>query len=223
MPEPMGKGDVRVLAEGYQVALRDALSSLDPSSLLALRGEIHVVARWLETHDHADAKRSAEAALDAVTRFYQFGEEIGGFKASNRGAETASVFDLASVGILAIENVLSSEKRTLMRFLMSGLSEGLMFLGSRQYVAGSEAVLTATCRMHALAVQDALWSLASDFRDLEKLDAIREARAAIDGLFAKFDEPAVPVATKVALFHQLYGLVAIIQCARLLEEVRSLR
>ncbi len=219
----MAKGDAKALGDGYRSALRGALSSLDPANLLALRAEIQVVGRWLEAHGHAGPMRSAEAALDAVTRFYRFSEEIGGFTASNRAARAASVFDLASVGILAVENVLSAEKPGLMRFLMSGLSEGLMFLASRQYVGGSEAVLTATYRTHALAVQDALWSLASDFRDLEKLGAIREARTAIDGLFAKFEEPGVPVATKVALLHQLYGLVAIIRCARLLEELRALR
>lgn len=94
-----------------------------------------------------------------------------------------------------------------------------MFLGSRQYVAGSDAVLRATYHAHALAVRDALWSLATDFRDPESLGSIREARGAIDVLFAKFDEPSVPVGTKVALLQQLYGLVAIVRCAKLAEDL----
>ena len=218
----MPKGDASALLEGYRTTLRDALSDLNPATLLKLRGELQVVSRWLEVQKEEPLRESADAALEAISRFYHFGQEIGGFAASTRSAETASFFDLASVGILAMENVLTAEKASLMRFLMSGLSEGLMFLGSRQYVAGSDAVLRATYRAHAVAVQDALWSLATDFRDPESLGSIREARAAIDALFAKFDDPGVPLGTKLALLQQLYGLVAIVRCAKLLEDLHDL-
>jgi len=218
----MPNGDPGALLEGYRAALREALSQLDTAALMKLRGELQVASRWLEVHDEAEAKRSADAALESVTRFAQFGGEIGGFSLSARSAERASLFDLASVGVLAVENVVTAEKASLMRILMSGLSEALMFVGSRQYVAGSDAVLRVIYRTHAIAVQDALWSLATDFRDPEGLDSIREVRAAIASLFAKFDDPAVPLATRVSLLHQLYGLAAIIRCAKLLEDLRAL-
>jgi hypothetical protein len=218
----MVKGDANALLEGYRVTLRECLIDLSPASLLRLRGELQVVARWSEVQKRDPLRKTADAALDAVSRFYQFGQEIGGFTVSTRSAERASFFDLASVGILAMENVLSSEKASLMRFLMSGLSEGLMFLGSQQYVAGSQAVLQATYRTHAISVQDALWSLATDFRDPNSLDSIRGARGAIDALFAKFDEPGIPLGTKIALLQQLYGLIAIVRSARLLEDLRGL-
>jgi len=54
-----------------------------------------------------------------------------------------------------------------------------MFLGSRQYVAGSGALLQATYKAHSVAVQDSLWSLAADFRVPRKTGLVREARAAI--------------------------------------------
>lgn len=218
----MAKGDANALLEDYRVTLRECLMDLNPTTLLRLRGELQVVSRWSEVQKTDPLRKTADAALDAVSRFYHFGQEIGGFTASTRSAERASFFDLASVGVLAMENVLSAEKASLMRFLMSGLSEGLMFLGSRQYVAGSQAVLQATYRAHAIAVQDALWSLATDFRDPDSLGSIREARGAIDALFAKFDEPGVPLGTKVALLQELYGLIAIVRCAKLLEDLRAM-
>jgi hypothetical protein len=204
------------------MSLRDWFSDPRPANLMKLRGELQVVSRWLDVRKNDALRRSADVALDALSRFYHFGQEIGGFAVSTRSAETASLFDLASVGILALENVVTAEKPSPMRFLMSGLSEGLMFLGSRQYIAGSDAVLRATYRAHALAVQDALWSLATDFRDPEGLDSIREVRAAIDAVFARFDEPGVPLGTKVALLQQLYALVAIVRCAKLAEDLRGI-
>jgi len=218
----MPRGEATAVAEGYRAMLAECLPRLDSASLVRLRGEIQIVSRWLAVNQHKDLEDSAHAALESVSQLHRFGLEIGGFSSSTRSAETASFFDLASVGILAVENVLTAEKPSLTRLLMSGLSEGLMFLGSRQYVAGSGALLQATYKAHSVAVQDALWSLAADFRDPEDLGSIREARAAIDALFANFDEPGVPAGTKVRLLHELYGLVAIIRCAKLLEDLRAL-
>jgi len=218
----MPKGDADALVDGYRTALGECLRDLSPEALLKLRGELQVVSRWLEVRKQVDLRAGAEAALNAVSRFYQFGQEIGGFAASSRSAQAASFYDLASVGVLAAENILTADKATPMRWLMSGLSEGLMFLGSRQYVAGSDAILRATYRTHAIVIQDALWSLATDFRDPESLGSIREARGAIDALFAKFDDPGVSLGTKLALLHQLYGLVAIVRCAKLLEDLRAI-
>ena len=217
----MAPGDTAELVEGYRAAFRDCINLMSEPSLLHLRGELQVIVRWLESR--GDAKRSAAAskALDAVSAFYAFGTEVGGFQRSSKTANQASMFDLASVGVLGIENILTAENRSLMRYMMSGLSEGLMFLASRQYVAGSEAVLEGTYKSNALAVRDGLWALAKDFRSTEDLAAIREARDTIDALFAKLDAPGVPLHNRVALLHQLYGLIAIVRCAQLMEELEG--
>lgn len=218
----MPQGDAAELADGYRTAFRDCLVQMNEPSLLHLRGELQVLVRWLEAHGDSKRAEVASKALDALSHFYSFGVEIGGFQRSSKTANQASLFDLASVGVLGIENILTAENRSLMRYLMSGLSEGLMFLASRQYVAGSDAVLEGTYKSNAILVRDALWSLARDFRATEDLAAIREARDAIDSLFARLDDPAVPLHTRVSLLHQLYGVVSIVRCAQLMEELRSL-
>ena len=218
----MTPGDASDLVETYRTAFRDCLLRMNEPSLLHLRGELQVMVRWLESRKDEKRLRSAEKALDSLSRFYSFGVEIGGFESSAKTANQASLFDLASVGVLGIENVLTAENRSLMRYLMSGLSEGLMFLASRQYVAGSEAILQGTYKSNALAVRDALWSLAQDFRSTEDLASIRQARDAIDELFAKLGSPDVELHAKVALLHQLYAVVAIVRCAQLLEVLEGL-
>jgi hypothetical protein len=218
----MAQGDAAELVDGYRSAFRSCLLQMDEPSLLHLRGELQVLVRWLEARHEAQRTDAATKALDALSHFYSFGVEIGGFQRSSKTASQASMFDLASVGVLGIENILTAENRSLMRYLMSGLSEALMFLASRQYVAGSEAVLEGTYKANALVVRDALWSLAKDFRSTEDLAAIREARDAVDALFARLDDPGVSLHMKVSLLHQLYGLVSIVRCAQLLEELRGL-
>lgn len=218
----MAQGDAAAVVEGYRAAFRECLIQINEPSLLHLRGELQVIVQWLDGRKDAKRAEAARKALEALSQFYSFGVEIGGFQRSSKTANQASLFDLASVGVLGIENVLTAENRSLMRYLMSGLSEGLMFLASRQYVAGSEAVLEGTFKANSLAVRDGLWALAKDFRAYEDLASIREARDAIDALFAKLNEPGVPLHARVSLLHQLYGLIAIVRCAQLAEELRSL-
>ncbi len=218
----MAPGDAAELVEGYRAAFRHCLIEMNEPSLLHLRGELQVLVRWLEARQDAKRAEAASKALDALSHFYSFGVEIGGFQRSSKTANQASMFDLASIGVLGMENILTAEDRSLMRYLMSGLSEALMFLASRQYVSGSEAILEGTYKSNALVVRDSLWSLAKDFRATEDLAAIREAREAIDALFARLDDPGVALHMKVSLLHQLYGLVSIFRCAQLLEELRAL-
>src|SRR2546430_11827740 len=116
------------LVESYRTAFRECLSDLRPASLLKLRGELQVVIRWLEVQKQDSLQATGEAAVDAVSRFYQFGQEIGGFAASVRSAGTARYFDLSPGGVLAIENILTAGRPRLMRVLLSGLSGGVMFL-----------------------------------------------------------------------------------------------
>src|SRR3972149_4769611 len=199
----MGKGDAKALRDAYRAALQDAVTRFDEASLRAARGEIQAVRRWLEARGDDGRARTAREALDALTRLHRFSSEIRGFSASRAYSEKASLFALGAVGTLAVENVLTADKITPMRLLMSGLSEGLMFLASRQYVAGSGAVLAATYETHAVAVQDALWSLAADFRGAFSRLARRVSWGGSSAPCAKLDDPALPVAAKVAILYQL--------------------
>src|SRR5437879_12835218 len=105
--------DANALVESYRTAFRECLSDLSPASLLKLRGELQVVIRWLEVQKQDSLQATGEAAVDAVSRFYQFGQEIGGFTASSRSGGTASYFDRGSVGVLASENRLTAARPSL--------------------------------------------------------------------------------------------------------------
>src|SRR2546427_13091278 len=114
--------DANALVESYRTAFRECLSDLRPASLLKLRGELQVVIRWLEVQKQDSLQATGEAAVDAVSRFYQFGQEIGGFAAASRSAGTGGYFGLPSVGGIAIENILTAGRPSLMRFLVGGVS-----------------------------------------------------------------------------------------------------
>src|SRR2546423_3999809 len=120
--------DANALVESYRTAFRECLSDLRPASLLKLRGELQVVIRWLDVQKQDSLQATGEAAVDALSRFYQFGQEIGGFAASRRSPGKARFFRVASVGVLAVEEHLTAERPRLVPVLLSGPAEGPMFL-----------------------------------------------------------------------------------------------
>src|SRR2546426_9229186 len=110
--------DANALVESYRTAFRECLSDLSPASLLKLRGELQVVIRWLEVQKQDSLQATGQAAVDAVSRLYQFGQEIGGFAASSRSAGTAGFFDLPPGGGLAVEKILTPGRPRPMRCLI---------------------------------------------------------------------------------------------------------
>src|SRR5438874_1968854 len=137
----MSPGDEIDVLEGYRATVRDCLATLDPAAVVKLRGELQVLSQWLAVQKKSAVQRTADEALDAVSRFYLYGQEIDGLRASNRSAETASYYDLASVGVLAVENVLTADHPTLMRFLMSGLMVCGQYVLHSEHAYGGEVVV----------------------------------------------------------------------------------
>src|SRR5437899_10881700 len=94
---------------------------------------------------------------------------------------------------------------------MSGLSEGLAFVASRQYIYGSTAVLDALYRTNSAALYDDLWSLATEIRGPLDEKTAREVQQGLDGLFKQIAAPSVPVERRVAArYHMERMLVSVV-------------
>ena len=192
---------------------------MDDAAVARLRGELHVVlamARREKIGEGVVAK--VRSALRSAADLQTLASDVRAFSASKRHSETASLFDLVGVGILAVENVLTAERASLFRLLMSGLSEAFVYAASRQYVAGSDQVLSGLYRSQRVTLFDDLWELALELRGPGmSAETAHEVRAGIDGFFERLDTPALPVETKVALLYQARVLVVILRCLTLLD------
>lgn len=214
-----GRMSVRTTADRLRAVLREALPTMDDAAVTRLRGELHVVGALARKGRGGEPVAAAvRAALESTAALQSLGSEVRAFSASKSHANVASYFDLASVGILALENILTAERPSLFRLLMSGLSEASMFAASRQYVAGSNEVLVGIYRTHRVALYDDLWDLALELRGPPPSGAVAdEVRSGIDGFLGKLDDPAVPVETKVAWLYQVRILVVLLRCVAVLD------
>ncbi|OGS51063.1 MAG: hypothetical protein A3K65_02490 [Euryarchaeota archaeon RBG_16_68_12] len=208
------------LAGPFQEALTAAFSRMDDGATFRLRSELSAMRAVVAGGKDKDLLASVDRALEAVGRFHAFASEVKGFVLSRDFSAKASLYDIGSIGILAVENILTADRVSLFRLLMSGLSEGLAFLASRQYIYGSTAVLESLYRTHSATMYEELWSLATEFRGPLDEAAAREIQAGIDSFFKGLSSPGVKVDDRVAALYQLYGILVLLRCGDLLQRLK---
>lgn len=218
----MAGRDAGKFAESFHTVLVSAIRKMDEEAAFRLRSEISAIRTALRG-GKADKEiaTSADRALAAVGEFHRFAAEVKGFVVSREFSNKASLYDVASIGILAVENVLTAERASLLRILMSGLSEGLAFAASRQYVYGSTSILDSLYRTHSTQLYDELWSIAAEFRGPLDEKTVREVQTGLDGFFTSLASPGVHVDTRVAAVYQLYAIVVLVRCVDLLQRLRG--
>jgi len=211
-------GERDLLVKGLRAKAASIPDRFDDATVWGLRSELLAIDAYLRVHPRAapaQARRALDRALDLAGTAHEFTSEIRGFLGQKAKSEKASLFDLSSIGVLAVENVLTADKITLPRILMSALSEALMFLASRQYVSGAGDVLEGLCRQHAAAMYRELWTLATDYRKELTAKDVKEIQAAVDGFFGRLE--AANVEVRIAILRQFYALLLMLRTSELLE------
>jgi hypothetical protein len=194
---------------------------MDDAALFRLRSELSAIRAVVAGGKDKALAAAVERALSAVARFHTFASEVKGFVVSRDFSQKASLFDIGSIGILAVENVLTAERKSLFRLLMSGLSGGLAFAASRQYIYGSTAILDSLYRTNSAALYDDLWALATEIRGPLDEKTAREVQEGLDGFFKQIADPGVPVDRRVAAIYQMYGILVLVRGADLLKRLRE--
>jgi hypothetical protein len=194
---------------------------MDDAALFALRSELSTIRAVVAGGKDKALAASVDRSLAAVARFHTFASEVKGFVVSRDFSKKASLFDIGSIGILAVENVLTAERKSLFRIMMSGLSGGLAFAASRQYIYGSTAVLDALYRTNSAALYDDLWALATEIRGPLDEKTAREVQQGLDGFFKQLAGPGVPVDRRVVAIYQMYGILVLLRGADLLKRLRG--
>jgi hypothetical protein len=217
----VSKSEVSKLADSFRSALADAISQMDDAALFTLRSELSAIRAVVAGGKDKALAAAVDRALAAVARFHTFASEVRGLVVSRDFSQKASLFDIGSIGILAVENVLTAERKSLFRLLMSGLSGGLAFAASRQYIDGSTAVLDSMYRTNSAALYDDLWALATEIRGPLNEKSAREVQQGLDGFFKQIADPGVPVDRRVAAVYQMYGILVLVRGADLLKRLRE--
>ena len=213
-------GETDDLVAGLRAKARLLVDSFDERSVWSLQSELLALDAYARRNPKAldaGARRALERALHLAGEAHALAAELKGFTGQKERSEAASLLDLGSVGALAMENLLTADKITLPRIVMNSLSETLMFLATRQIVAGSREVLGGLYRQHAAAMYRELWTLATDHRKALTAKDVREVQVGIDGFFARLDADGVTVEGQIVVLRQFYALLLVLRVAELLD------
>jgi hypothetical protein len=143
---------------GITESLVEAFGDARPAALHALAADIRVRRAMAPTSN----RQAFCLALDATTNCFHFLNQLQAKTTAEHYNRLASLFDLGSVGSVALQNVLADRHDRLQRLLAGGLSESLMLIGSLQYIKAWEQEIRA---LH----NEALWHLYDIFWDLSEI------------------------------------------------------
>ncbi len=188
-----------------QDALRPILSQPTPDALVALQGAL--LASGLEGE-------AAGRALEVADHFHAYLSELQSKLAAEEYSELASRLDIGAVGVVALENIIATEREEFWeRFILGALAEGLMVAASRQYIKGWKVETGLVHSRAAWYLVDALWHASVEMQpDLQAGPRWQ----AIQALLAPARDPDVPAPDKAALLGRVFQMLLITYLARLL-------
>ena len=211
---------VDVVREKLTGALKDA----SPEGLWRLSSELNALkasAGLRKDKKSAQTEEAVEDALDVVRDFHEFSVEMRSEIESMDFSQMASIFDLTAIGSLAAQDILPHlDNLSLPKILLGALSEGLIFLGSRQYVAGAEKIVNARLWIHSHKVYQRLWGLPMDFNRQFTEDNVAEIQKSMDDFFKALLREDLPPPPKIAILQQFYSLILAIRIEKVMMTLR---
>ena len=126
-----------------------------PDDLWALRGAMLSCAQ---------TGQDTQLVHQVISEFYSYVSEVQAKISAQGYNELASRLDIASVGVLALQDILVERENLGLSLLLGSLGEGLMVLASRQYVKAWEQELRSVHRRAAWVLYDVWWRLSLQYR-----------------------------------------------------------
>ena len=204
--------------------LLEVLEERSPESIWRLSSELNALRvrlRMKRGKVSALLIETLDETLDVASDFHEFTTEMRSEIESRDFSQIASMFDLGSIGALAVQDVLpSTGGLSLPKMLLGALSEGLIFLGSRQYVAGAQRIVSARLAIHSHKVYRRLWELPLDFREQFEEGDVGELQESLDKFFAALLKDDVPPASRIAVLVQFYSLLLAVRTWKLVDAMR---
>jgi hypothetical protein len=190
-----------------QTQMNELLGSIarkpTPDDLWALRGVILAC---------EEAGHDTQLVQHVITEFYSYVSEVQAKVSAQRYNELASRLDIASVGVLALQDIMVERENLGLSLLLGSLSEGLMVLASRQYVKAWEQELRSVHRRAAWVLYDVWWRLSLQYRPDIPGD---DRRALIEATIAPARESALPFEERMLLLLRLFQIALLLLSVRL--------
>ena len=167
-----------------ETSLPEVLTRPSRESLWQVRGDLISLVDRLDGPARDDARWS----IEIVGQFHAFLVNVQSKMTAHEYSQIASKMDMGSVGLLALQDLVTDRERLFKKLLLGGLSEGLMVLATLQYVKAWQAEASQACDEASWWLFEGLWRLSSQ---MSPALAAEERRAQIEAVPAPARDPDV--------------------------------
>lgn len=185
-----------------QMTLSQVLTRPTPEALWNLRADLLARADRLPP----DGREEADWTLEIAREFNSYLAELRSKMTAREYSQLASRLDMGSVGMLAVQDLVTERERLLESLFLGGLSEGLMVLATFQYIKAWEAEAALVHNQAVWWLFEGLWWLSREFRP--EMTA-GERRKLIDALLAPARSEETDPVVKMALLVRLFQVLLI--------------
>jgi len=168
-----------------------------PDALWDLRTDLLALADQLPP----DRREEADWSLEIAREFYGYLSQLRSKMTAREYSQVASRMDMGSVGMLAVQDLVTEREHLLKSLFLGGLSESLMVLATLQYVKAWEAETSLVHDQAMWWLFEGLWRLSREFRPHM---AAGERQKLIDALLAPAREEETGPAVKIVLLVRLF-------------------
>ena len=181
-------------------SLTRVLRSPSPESLWDLRADLLALSDALPP----EARGSAEWSLEVVRHFHDYLTELVSKTTAHEFSQLASRLDMGSVGLLAVQDLVTDRERMFKKLFLGGLSESLMVLAAQQYVKAWQKEASVVHDAATWWIYEGLWRLS---RDLKPEFLPVERQKPIDALLAPARSPDTPPALRAGVLVHLFQIL----------------
>jgi hypothetical protein len=159
-----------------------------------------------------EAGHDTQLVHRVIREFYSYVSEVQSKISAQRYNELASRLDIASVGVLALQDIMVERENLGLSLLLGSFGEGLMILASRQYVKAWEQELRSVHQRAAWVLYDVWWRLSLQYRPDIPGD---DRRALIDATIAPARESDLTFEERMLLLLRLFQIALLLLSAPL--------
>jgi hypothetical protein len=186
-------------------SLETVLRRPDPVALTALQEALLV-----------DASPSPERdrCLALAGQFHRYLLELESKLSARQYSELASWLDIAAVGLVAFEDLIRGTALSWRDLLVGLASEGIMAVGSRQYIKGWAVELGPIHENATWTLREALWRLSEETQpDLAPADRLQAVRSMLPESLDQAQSSA-----RAVVLSRLFQILLLIRVSRLLPD-----
>jgi len=183
------------------------------SDVLAMRA---VVESGKDIGNKIEVLRTLGELSDICDNFYRLTTGLMHNMKGRGFTQMATLWDMATVGSLAIHDLMGGKWKQIQDLLASAFSEGSMIMASVQYIKAASETMKALTDEHGSYLFGKLWDIVCSLRKDMAPSEAREAQKGLDAFFKGLSSESTPLETRMVVLIQTYMILLKIKSGMLI-------